>query len=42
MNVYDTANKLASEIKNSNEYLGYKKLKQEINSNSELKERIQL
>lgn len=41
MNVYDTANKLASEIKNSNEYLGYKKLKQEINSNSELKERIQ-
>jgi len=40
MNVYDTANKLASEIKNSNEYIEYKKLKEEINSNSELKEKI--
>lgn len=40
MNVYDTVNKLASEIKNSNEYLEFKKIKQEINSNSELKEKI--
>ena len=40
MNVYDTANKLASEIKDSNEYLEYKKLKEEINSNVNLKEKI--
>jgi len=40
MNVYDTANKLASEIKNSNEYKEYKRIKEEINSNSELKEKI--
>ena len=40
MNVYDTANKLASEIKNSNEYLEFKKIKEEINLNSELKEKI--
>jgi len=40
MNVYDTANKLASEIKKSNEYLEFKKIKEEINSNSELKEKI--
>lgn len=40
MNVYDTANKLAQEIKNSNEYLEYKKLKEEINSNADLKGKI--
>lgn len=40
MNVYDTANKLASEIKKSKEYLEYKKLKEQINSNAELKEKI--
>ena len=28
MNVYDTANKLAQEIKNSEEYLNYKKAKE--------------
>ncbi|MBR6504859.1 MAG: YlbF family regulator [Clostridia bacterium] len=40
MNVYDTVNKLAQEIKNSNEYLEFKKIKEEINSNVELKEKI--
>ena len=40
MNVYDTANKLAQEIKNSNEYIEFKKIKQELNSNPELKEKI--
>ena len=40
MNVYDTVNKLASEIKNSNEYLEFKKIKEEINLNPELKEKI--
>jgi len=40
MNVYDTVNKLATEIKNSNEYLEYKKIKEEINANDELKGKI--
>jgi len=40
MNVYDTANKLASEIKNSNEYLEFKRIKEEINSDAGLKEKI--
>ena len=40
MNVYDTANRLASEIKNSNEYIEFKKIKEEINSNPDLKEKI--
>lgn len=40
MNVYDTANKLASEIKNSKEYMEFKKVKEEINANPELKKKI--
>jgi len=40
MNVYDTVNKLAQEIKNSNEYLEFKKIKEQINLNTELKEKI--
>ena len=40
MNVYDTANKLAYEIKNSEEYKNYKKLKEEINTHLELKEKL--
>ena len=40
MNVYDTANKLAYEIKNSPEYLDYKKIKTEIANNPKLKEKI--
>lgn len=41
MNVYDTANKLAQEIKESNEYKEYKKVKDEIKINPELKEKIE-
>ena len=41
MNVYDTANKLANELKTSPEYLEYKKLKQEIAGNSDLKNKIE-
>lgn len=40
MNVYDTANKLAQEIKTSEEYMNYKMAKQAININSELKTKI--
>lgn len=40
MNVYDTANKLAKELKESIEYISYKEIKQEINKNPELKEKI--
>lgn len=41
MNVYDTANRLASEIKDSQEYLNYKKIKEEINNTPELKKKIE-
>lgn len=41
MNVYDTANRLASEIRQSKEYLDYKKAKQNIESNLELKNKVQ-
>ena len=40
MNVYDTANKLAQEIKQSEEYKTYKIAKEAINSNVELKNKI--
>ena len=40
MNVYDTVNKLANEIKTSEEYTKFKKAKQEIASNNELKTKI--
>lgn len=40
MNVYDTANKLAEEIKQSEEYKNFKKYKNEIESNNELKIKI--
>lgn len=40
MNVYDTANKLATEIKESEEYKNYKKSKELVMSNNELKEKI--
>lgn len=40
MNVYDTANKLAQEIKQSEEYANYKKAKENINLNVELKNKI--
>lgn len=40
MNVYDTVNKLAQEIKDSDEYKNYKKYKELIKSNSEIEEKI--
>jgi len=40
MNVYDTANKLASELRSSPEYLEYKKLKEELNQNPDIKEKM--
>lgn len=41
MNVYDTANRLAYEIKESDEYKKYKKLKDEVMSNNELKNKVE-
>ena len=41
MNVYDTANKLAQEIKESQEYKEYKNMKDEIMTNPELKSKIE-
>ena len=41
MNVYDTVNQLASELKNSEEYINYKMAKQVINMNIEFKKKIQ-
>ena len=41
MNVYDTANKLAQELKESDEYLEFKKLKLEVKNNPELSEKIE-
>lgn len=40
MNVYDTANKLAKELKESEEYINYKNAKEIINSNAEISEKI--
>ncbi len=40
MNVYDTANRLAQEIKTSEEYLTYKKAKEYIDLKPDLKEKI--
>ena len=40
MNVYDTANQLAQEIQQSEEYMTYKMAKEAINLNYELKSKI--
>ena len=40
MNVYDTANKLAQEIRSSEEYKNYKSAKENIDNNIELKKKI--
>lgn len=40
MNIYDTANKLASEIKSSEEYANYKMAREVLNLKPELKEEI--
>lgn len=41
MNIYDTANQLAREIKESEEYVTYKMAKEAINLNYELKEKLE-
>jgi len=41
MNVYDTANRLAGEIRESEEYKGYKKLKDTLMSDHETKKKIE-
>ena len=41
MNIYDTANRLAQEIRQSEEYTNYKMAKQTINLNNDLKNKIQ-
>lgn len=41
MNIYDTANRLASEIKQSEEYVNYKMAKQALSLNSELKSKME-
>lgn len=40
MYVYDEANNLAKAIQESKEYLDYKKAKEELNSNQEMKQKI--
>ena len=40
MNVYDTANRLAQEIKQSEEYNNYKMAKETLSLNSELKNKV--
>lgn len=40
MNVYDTVNKLAQEIKDSEEFKNYKKYKELVKANSEVSEKI--
>ena len=40
MYVYDEANNLAKAIQESNEYLEYKKAKEDLNSNPELKQKV--
>ena len=41
MNIYDTANKLEKEIRDSNEYKEYKKLKANIEANPAQKEKVE-
>ena len=41
MQVYDTANRLAQEIKDSKEYIEYKKRKDEIQNNPEKKKQVE-
>ena len=40
MNVYDTVNKLAQEIKNSDEFKNYKKYKELVKSNQDVNSKI--
>ena len=41
MNVYDTANRLAQEIRESEEYVEYKKLKRDLMDNPDTKKKIE-
>ena len=41
MNVYDTANRLAYEIQESDEYKSYKRLKNEVMFNPDLKNKVE-
>ena len=41
MNVYDTANRLAQELKQSEEYVNYKMAKETLNLKPDLKKKIQ-
>lgn len=41
MNIYDTANKLASEMKETEEYKAYKAAKENLESNAEIKNKMQ-
>lgn len=41
MNIYDTANRLAQELKQSEEYINYKMAKEALNLKTELKKKIQ-
>ena len=41
MQVYDTANRLAQEIKDSEEYKAYKKLKDEIHNSPDKKQKVE-
>ncbi len=41
MNIYDTANRLAQELKQSEEYINYKMAKETLNMKSDLKQKIQ-
>ena len=41
MRVYDTANKLAQEIRESKEFIDYKKIKDEINNDLERKKKVE-
>ncbi len=40
MNIYDTANRLAQEIKQSEEYVNYKMAKETLNLNTSIKEKM--
>ena len=40
MNVYDTANRLAQELRTSKEYLDYKRIKEELDKNPDVKAKI--
>ena len=41
MNVYDTANRIAQEIRTSEEYTKYKQAKQKLEENLELKKKVE-